>query len=153
MSVNHVNSLGYDAYNVGDTKGSSSLDKDAFLNLLVTQLRYQDPLNPMEDREFIAQTAQFTALEQMTNINNNFAKFMQMQAVSNAAALIGKEVSYFTVDETTGEVDILSGIVTQVKFAEGSAFLTIDDQDVPIELMVSVKEASPSEPNDDEETD
>ena len=151
MTVNQVNSLFNDAYNVRDTKGSSSLDKDAFLNLLVTQLRYQDPLNPMEDREFIAQTAQFTTLEQMTNINRNFAKFMQMQAISNAAALIGKEVSYLTIDETTGEVDTLSGIVTQVKFAEGSAFLTIDDRDIPIELMVSVKEVSSTD--GDQETE
>lgn len=146
MSVNQVNGLGYDAYNVGDTKGSSSLDKDAFLNLLITQLRHQDPLNPMEDREFIAQTAQFSALEQMTNINKNFTQFMQMQAISNAAALIGKEVSYLTINEETGEVETLSGKVTQVKFAEGSAFLTINDEDIPIELMVSVKEATPSEP-------
>ncbi|SDK45434.1 flagellar hook assembly protein FlgD [Natronincola ferrireducens] len=48
---------------------ASNLDKDAFLNLLVTQLKNQDPLNPMEDRDFIAQMAQFSALEQMQNLN------------------------------------------------------------------------------------
>ncbi len=48
---------------------SGDLDKDAFLRLLVTQLQNQDPLNPMEDREFIAQMAQFSSLEQMQNLN------------------------------------------------------------------------------------
>lgn len=51
---------------------NNDLDKDAFLRLLVTQLRSQDPLSPMEDREFIAQMAQFSSLEQMQNLNEAF---------------------------------------------------------------------------------
>lgn len=56
------------------TNSNSKLDKDAFLKLLVTQLANQDPLNPMEDREFIAQMAQFSALEQMQNLNSNITE-------------------------------------------------------------------------------
>lgn len=51
---------------------NGNLDKDAFLQLLVTQLRNQDPLSPMEDREFISQMAQFSSLEQMQNLNDTF---------------------------------------------------------------------------------
>lgn len=51
---------------------SNDLDKDAFLRLLTTQLANQDPLNPIEDREFIAQLAQFSSLEQMQNLNKTF---------------------------------------------------------------------------------
>lgn len=51
---------------------SKEMDKDAFLKLLVTQLKNQDPLNPMEDRDFIAQMAQFSSLEQMQNLNETF---------------------------------------------------------------------------------
>ncbi len=54
---------------VADTKKKTDLDKDAFLRLLTTQLANQDPLNPIEDREFIAQLAQFSSLEQMTSLN------------------------------------------------------------------------------------
>lgn len=53
-------------------QNSSALDKDAFLRLLVTQLSNQDPLSPMEDREFIAQMAQFSSLEQMQNLNDSY---------------------------------------------------------------------------------
>ena len=55
-------------------KPKNDLDKDAFLRLLTTQLANQDPLNPMEDREFIAQLAQFSSLEQMQNLNKNIAE-------------------------------------------------------------------------------
>lgn len=57
-----------------ENRTSNDLDKDAFLRLLTTQLSHQDPLNPMEDREFIAQLAQFSSLEQMQNLNQNFEK-------------------------------------------------------------------------------
>jgi len=74
---------------------SSALDKDDFLQLLVTQLQHQDPLNPLDDKEFIAQLAQFSSLEQMNNvaagiesINETLAK----QDALSAASYIGKNV-------------------------------------------------------------
>ncbi len=62
---------------------SNALDKDAFLKLLVTQMQNQDPLSPMEDREFIAQMAQFSSLEQMQNLNTSQAVLMEHIAQMN----------------------------------------------------------------------
>ncbi|OMD05304.1 flagellar hook capping FlgD N-terminal domain-containing protein, partial [Paenibacillus odorifer] len=51
------------------TTGNSTLGKDQFLKILITQLQNQDPMQPMEDKEFIAQMAQFTSVEQLMNIS------------------------------------------------------------------------------------
>jgi len=75
--------------------GNSTLGKDAFLTLLVAQMKYQDPMNPTSDKEFLAQLAQFTSLEQLTNINTGIEKLTtatNQQQMFSAAGFIGKEV-------------------------------------------------------------
>ena len=72
------------------------LDKDAFLNLLVTQLQNQDPLNPTDSVEFTAQLAQFSSLEQLSNVNDNLELLQNYQASINnsqAVSLIGKDIT------------------------------------------------------------
>lgn len=79
---------------VGQQKGSA-LDKDSFMLLLVTQFKYQDPLNPMEDKEFIAQLAQFSSLEQLMNLNDSMGLLTDAtnnQQMMNATSYIGKSV-------------------------------------------------------------
>ncbi len=73
------------------------LGKDDFMNLLITELKYQDPLNPIENKEFAAQLAQFTSLEQLTNINKNLKDLKEAQSlIYNRALLdfIGKKVIF-----------------------------------------------------------
>ncbi|ADU30753.1 flagellar hook assembly protein FlgD [Evansella cellulosilytica] len=114
-------------------RNTGDLDKDAFLRILITQLQNQDPLNPMEDKEFIAQMAQFTSLEQMTNMNTNLQKFLdshQNQFVSHSE-LIGKEVQWERErvnEDGSKRMEVVEGVVTSVKFQNGSASLVIDDQ-------------------------
>jgi flagellar basal-body rod modification protein FlgD len=72
-----------------------TLTKDDFLKLLVTQLRHQDPLNPLDQNQFLSQTAQFTSLEQLTNIGKaleNLAAANTSSGVAEAAILLGKTV-------------------------------------------------------------
>lgn len=71
---------------------SRELGKDDFLKLLMAQMTNQDPTSPMENTEFIAQMAQFTSLEQMTNMSQNFEKMAAMIHSSEAQSMLGKTV-------------------------------------------------------------
>jgi flagellar basal-body rod modification protein FlgD len=82
----------------GGAAKSQSLGRDDFLKLLVTQLSYQDPTAPMEDKEFIAQMAQFSSLEQMTNMAGDFARLAEIITGSEANSAIGKSVEILEGD-------------------------------------------------------
>ncbi len=98
--------------------GTSSLDKDSFLKLLVTQMQYQDPLNPNTDTEFVAQLATFSQLEQMQNLNQTYSN-------SQAFGLVGMDVVVKTTD-SSGNISYKSGAVDYVVMSNGSAKLSID---------------------------
>jgi len=116
-----------------ETRNTGELGKSDFLNLLVTQLRYQDPLEPMDDKEFIAQLAQFSALEQMQNLNASFSS-------AKAFSLIGKKITANT-DSPNG-TSFVEGIVSSVKMSQGKVFLVVNGEDVPIENVIDVSEAN-----------
>lgn len=94
---------------VNGRQAQQSLGKDDFLKLLITQLSNQDPTSPMDNTQFIAQMAQFSSLEQMTNMNQEFGKLNNMLISSQAVGTIGKTVD---VDvggvKTTGTVDAVT---------------------------------------------
>lgn len=123
----------------------SALDKDSFMLLLVSQFKYQDPLNPMDDKEFISQMAQFSSLEQMMNMNESMQALTEAtnnQQMFNATGYIGKLVSVAgntigkVTDGATGEVtistfryafgdDVVKGTLT-VRDASGNTVYTED---------------------------
>src|SRR6478672_9607109 len=90
----------YSAQNVQAAvrKPVTELGKDEFLQILVTQLRNQDPMQPMQDKEFIAQMAQFSSLEQMMNMSKEVTSLRQSAGM--VAAMIGKEVSWMETTDT-----------------------------------------------------
>ncbi|TVR57111.1 MAG: flagellar hook assembly protein FlgD [Spirochaetaceae bacterium] len=91
---------------------TQALGKDDFLKILITQLQNQDPMSPMEDREFIAQMAQFSTLEQMTNMGNQFARLSSLLTAGQAIGLLGREV------EVAGAAGVTTGIVSEVTNGE-----------------------------------
>jgi flagellar basal-body rod modification protein FlgD len=91
---NRVNQFAHDfntALNPG-RKVQQNLGKDDFLKILITQLSYQDPTSPMEDKEFIAQMAQFSTLEQMTGMAADFNRLTAMLTGTEAGAALGRSV-------------------------------------------------------------
>lgn len=84
---------------------SNELGKDDFLKLLITQLSNQDPTSPMENTEFIAQMAQFSSLEQISNMNNEFSKLTATFNSSQAVSMIGK-----TVDLANGDIIVTGNV-------------------------------------------
>ena len=77
-----------------------SLGKDDFLSILITQLKYQDPSAPMEDKQFIAQMAQFSTLEQMTNMAKDFSSLTSMLMGNEASTALGKSVEIIEGERT-----------------------------------------------------
>lgn len=98
---------------------SNDMDKDSFLQLLVAQMKYQDPLQPTSNTEYISQYAQFTQVESMQNM----ASSMDLQ---RASTLVGQEV-YIKTTTTAGETSYVQGKVDYVVYENGKAYLSIDE--------------------------
>ena len=100
-------------------KSNDTLDKQAFLQLLVAQLQYQDPLEPMDNTEYVAQLAQFSTLEQMQNMATT-------TELSRATQLVGSTVTVSTTNETTGVTTEVTGEVEYVYQSGSNIKLSID---------------------------
>ncbi|MBL8093047.1 MAG: hypothetical protein JNL73_02680 [Anaerolineales bacterium] len=110
--------------------------QDQFLTLLVSQLKNQNPLEPMKNDEFLAQTAQFQSLTEMQKLNKSMAAFMSQSQLNNASALIGKQV---TAMQSSG--DTLTGVVTSVQMNGSDVLLEIDGQYAPLSGVTKVEAA------------
>jgi flagellar basal-body rod modification protein FlgD len=100
-------------------------------------LAHQDPSNPLQDKDFIAQMATFSSLEQMTNLNKAFDKFAGSQ-MSQYAAVIGKEISWTTDDATAPK----TGVVTGVSNQSGSYFYIVGNEKVPMAKVTDIKQVA-----------
>lgn len=115
--------------------GNSELGKDAFLQLLITQLQHQDPTNPMDDREFISQMAQFSSLEQMQNMTKAMESLLasqQQTQLMNYSTFIGKEIKWHEITEQKDEkgdfvVNEGTGIIESLKFVDGDVVFKLTD--------------------------
>ena len=109
---------------------NSSLDKDAFLQLLVAQMQYQDPLEPTSNTEYMSQLAQFSTVEELQNINSTFS--------SNQALNLAGQYVILKVPSSSGETKEVSGLVDYVTVSEGKAYFSISDQYYSADYLDSV---------------
>jgi len=105
----------------------SQLGQDAFLKLLTTQLRNQDPLHPMDDTQSIAQLAQFSSVQATTELKDAFASFQSNFSVMQSAGLLGKTVSAQSTD-AGGNVSSVSGTVKTISVINGTPMITLADK-------------------------
>src|SRR5699024_1072877 len=104
------------------------LGKDEFLKILLTQLQNQDPLDPMDDREFVSQMTTFSSLEQLMNMSKSIDTFVENQSmppVVQFSHMIGKEVSYRIDSDENSDVE--TSTVTAVLQKEGRAILKLQN--------------------------
>ena len=120
--------------NAGSSK--SVADQDTFLKLLVAQLKYQDPSNPADSTQFLAQTAQFTQVEKLGQI----ADMMQAQQLIGASGLVGRTVTYQDANGATQ-----TGVVTTVKLnGDSEPILEVGNTDVQLSKVTEVRQTSDS---------
>jgi flagellar basal-body rod modification protein FlgD len=136
MAVSNVagsssSSTGSAATTALQTAGND-LGKDAFLKILITQLTHQDPLDPLKDKDFIAQMAQFSTLEQMTNMNKSIEQMLALNKAS-AVSYIGRVIEYKGDDGLPAYSQ-----VGYVRFENGKIILNTPDGDVNLEDVTSV---------------
>ncbi|MGN6132554.1 MAG: flagellar hook capping FlgD N-terminal domain-containing protein [Nocardioidaceae bacterium] len=112
---------------------TDQMGKDTFLKLMVAQLRNQDPMNPTDSTQFLAQTAQFTSLEKMQDLAAQSSQALNAQMAFGASGLVGKDVTYTAEDGTEA-----TGTVSGVRFTASGPLLHIGDVDVAMNALVAV---------------
>ncbi|MFD1952672.1 flagellar hook assembly protein FlgD [Paenibacillus thailandensis] len=144
MAVNQVTS-NYSSTATSSASSSSSvssnttLGKEAFLQLLVEQLKNQDPMNPMDNTEYIAQLTQFTSVEQLMNISDKLDA-MSMN-LGSASTLIGKTIEWAELDEE-GEVVNKSGVVDAIYAGDDGLYAKVGDTHILLDVILGVTDTA-----------
>lgn len=116
--------------------GNSDLGQDAFLQLLMAQMKNQDPLNPTDSSQFMSQQAQFTQISELQKLNKAVSS---NNSIMQASSLIGKEVSL--ADPNSSDKTI-TGIVTEAVCDSKGANVVVDGTKYPLDLVFSIKNAN-----------
>jgi flagellar basal-body rod modification protein FlgD len=112
---------------------AAGLGKDDFMQLLMAQLKNQDPMKPMEDKEFISQLAQFSSLEAVEKMNQQMEDLIGAQSLVQAATLLGKQV---TAKLENGEV--VTGTISQVKMLDGEPTAVVNGKEINTSLITVI---------------
>jgi len=123
------------------TTGNSTLGKDDFLKLLVTQMQSQDPLSPMDNTQFISQMATFTSLEQTNNMVDLLTQFVNSQTtnLSDQSQVIGKTISWTETNNNTSELKTYTDVVDAVNLKGGAiTYITSTGKEVDPASVFSI---------------
>ncbi len=112
---------------------STQISKDEFLNLLVTQLRNQDPLNPTDSSQFATQLAQFSTLEELQKLNGSFSDMLTLQQLSGGSSLIGRTITFLPTGGSATQ-----GVVSSLGVQNGKVLLLINGNNVPLDQVTGV---------------
>lgn len=115
-----------------DKVGTTDMGQDAFLMLMLEQLKHQDPMNPMDNQEFLAQQAQFTQLNEIQKMNSNMNINNQ---IMQASSLIGKDVTLVDPNDATKKI---KGSVSAANFSGSQATVVVNGKDYPLGYVVTV---------------
>lgn len=114
-----------------ETKGNDSLDKDAFLQILVAEMQYQNPLEPSSNTEWVSQMASFSQIEELQNVSDTISE-------QKAESLVGKRVIIAAAEETTGDIKYVTGIVQCTEKKDGTMYISVNDYLYSIDQLYSV---------------
>ncbi len=128
-----ISSTVADKYGLDTGVTSNELDREAFLKLLVTQLRYQDPLNPSDPNDFIATTAQFTTIEELQKMSEQTAANALNSSLTTAGALIGRDIGVIDANGTT-----MTTTVDRAQVISGQVHLVTADGDFTLDQIVEI---------------
>ncbi|MBO3664598.1 flagellar hook capping FlgD N-terminal domain-containing protein [Microbacterium stercoris] len=115
------------------TERKQTLDSEVFLQLLVTQLKNQDPSSPMDTNEMIAQSTQLATMEQLTALTATANETFALTMRQTAADLVGRQATYLDADDKTH-----TGLVTSVSFATATPQVMFGDVAVPLDKVSGV---------------
>jgi flagellar basal-body rod modification protein FlgD len=130
------------------SSSSTSSDSDMFLQLMVAQLKYQDPMNPTDSSTMLTQNATFTEVQAIQEMQDEMGMVLSSQIAFGSAAMIGKNVSWVDANGNTQ-----SGTVSGASFTSSGPVLTVGDQQVALNSVAAVGDVSGTSSTSDSSTD
>ncbi|AEI10986.1 flagellar hook assembly protein FlgD [Cellulomonas gilvus] len=137
MTIDTSYATGTSGYGTSPTQSSSTLDSQAFLDLLVAQLRNQDPSSPMDSSQMMAQSTQLATMERLVELSDTSREAFALQMRAAAAALVGQKVTW-----TDAEGVEQTGVVSGVSYRGAVPTVTVGDQEIPLDQVATVTAGS-----------
>jgi flagellar basal-body rod modification protein FlgD len=146
-----VSGIGIVTPSSAQTPPTQSLSEQDFLNIMITQLQFQDPLQPVDDTQFVAQLAQFSALEVNTEENTSINTLLSFASADQGIHLLGQTVEVNDSQTGASTTANASGTVTAVDFSTGQPLLTVQTNSntltaIPLTNVTLVQHASSTQP-------